>query len=59
MLLQKWDSQKGPYQVLLTTDIIAKFHDVDTWVCISKLKKAPHDIWSYVNTGELKIEEEK
>ena len=29
MLLQKWDSQKGPYQGLLTTDTAAKLQGVE------------------------------
>ena len=55
MLLQKKDSWKGPYRVLLTTDTTAKLQGVKTWIHILQLKRTPPVAWSCANTGELKI----
>ena len=53
--LQRSDSRKGCYQVLLITDTPVKLQGVEPWVHISHLKKALPDIWSCANTGDLKI----
>lgn len=54
MLLQKWGSWSGPYLLQLTTDIIAKFQGAEPWVHTSQIKKAPPDIWYYINAGAAK-----
>lgn len=35
---------KGPHQILLTADTIAKLENTELWMHISQLKKAPPDI---------------
>lgn len=57
MLLQKWDSWKGPYQVHLTPDTNTKLQGVEPWMHISQPWKRlpPPDIWSCVNTRDFKI----
>ena len=51
----KWESWKGPYQVLLTTDTNTKLQAIKIWVHISQLKKVSPDIWSSVNARDIKI----
>ena len=48
MFLEKWDSRKASYQVLLTIDTAVKLNSVGPWVHISQLKKCPPDTWSCV-----------
>lgn len=55
ILLEKWDSWKGPYQVLLTTDTAIDLEGVKPLVHILQLKKAPPDIWFCKTVEDLKI----
>ena len=46
---------KGPYQVLLTTQMAAKFQGLDSWVHTFQLKRVPPGSWNCVPTGDLKF----
>ena len=55
LLLQRWDSWKGPSGVFLTSIITVELQGVTTWIhSISQLKKTPPNTWPCVNVETSK-----